>query len=147
MAKLVLNPWLEIQNMRDEILRLMDEVESKGEEKSECALWKPKTDIYETEEFFVLEIELPGIAEEKIEVEIKGRELRIYGERRLEKDVCGSEYHLLERSYGPFARKFIVPEYVDTREISAKLQKGILVISLLKKKHISKNIKINIEEG
>ncbi|KUJ96753.1 MAG: hypothetical protein PWR24_1457 [Desulfonauticus sp.] len=148
MAKLILNPWLELQDMRDEILKLMEAIEdvpSKQKERDIYGVWKPVADVYEVEDGFVIEIEVPGISEDKINLELKGSELRIYGERRLEKDVSGSEYHLLERSYGPFVRKFTLPDYVEKDKISARLKDGVLVITLPKKKDLQRNIKIEVK--
>lgn len=148
MAKFILNPWLELQDMRDEILKLMEALEdspSKTKEKDIYAVWKPVADVYEVEEALIIEVELPGIAEEKVSLELKGSELRVYGERRLEKDASGSEYHLLERSYGPFARKFKLPDYVEKEGIKAKLKNGILTIFLPKRKSLQRNIQIEVK--
>ncbi|MDQ7032363.1 MAG: Hsp20/alpha crystallin family protein [Desulfonauticus sp.] len=148
MARVVLSPWLEIQNMKDELLKLVEEFEQTkrpSHNESVYALWKPRADIFETEDRFVVEVELPGVEENRIAVEIQGKELRVYGERRLEKYVSGSEYHTLERSYGPFARKFTLPDYVDVDNINASLRKGVLTISFAKIKMKERSIKIVVE--
>jgi len=146
MAKWEINPWVEFQNMRDEILRFLEDKKDIVSTSLVHVLWKPKADVYETLDALVIEVELPGVTEKKIGLEVKGREVRIYGERRLEKDVQGTEYHLLERSYGPFARKFLLPDYVDVNQSSAKFKNGVLVIAFPKIKQSAQPIKIVVTE-
>jgi len=146
MAKWEINPWVEFQNMRDEILRFLEDKRDLISTSSVHVLWKPKADVYETLDALVIEVELPGISEEKIELEVKGREVRIYGERRLEKDVQGTEYHLLERSYGPFARKFILPDYVNVSQSRARFKNGVLIVTFPKLQQSAQPIKITVNE-
>jgi len=131
------NPWLEIQNMREEIDRIMDESRDwsmgRKSEKERFALWSPVADVYETGGHYVVELELPGVDQEKVSLESKAGQLFIYGEKRIEKDASGSAYQMLERSYGPFSRKFRLPGNVDVNNIKAVLKNGVLTISIPKK--------------
>jgi HSP20 family protein len=148
MAKFTRNPWLEIQAMKDEIGRMMDEAQDC--ESPKCPLrerqahFKPVADVYETRDAYVIQVELAGMERDGVSIEVLGRELVIYGERRHEKDVGGSAYHVLERSYGPFARRFDLPEGADTTAIKATMQKGILNVTVPKKdkKQIVRRIEI-----
>jgi len=148
MGKYSINPWLEIQNMREEISKMMDEAlnwgQGKMKQNERVALWQPLADVYETQEQFVIEIELPGIDRERVNLEIKGHQLLVYGERRLEKDATGSVYQMLERSYGPFARNFFLPENVDTSGIRAMFKNGVLTITIPKKRVQSSGVRIEI---
>jgi HSP20 family protein len=151
MAKFTRNPWLEIQAMKDEIGKMMDE--TPHDESSHCLLrerqahYKPVADVYETREAYVIQVELAGMQRDAVNIEVLGRELVIYGERRHEKDVGGSAYHVLERSYGPFARRFDLPEAADTSAIKATMQQGILSVTVPKKDKKAVGRRIEILEG
>ncbi|HMK60209.1 MAG TPA: Hsp20/alpha crystallin family protein [Dissulfurispiraceae bacterium] len=93
--------------------------------------WVPVVDIYETPEMFVLKADLPDVREKDIDINVQGDFLKISGERRLLRE--GRLYHQVERRYGPFSRKFSLPEVVDKDEIRATLKDGILKVILLKK--------------
>lgn len=130
------NPWLEIQGMKQKMDKLMDEVRERfdleRETRERAALWQPVTDAYETEADYIIQMELPGLNKEDIVLEIKNQELWIYGERRMVKEATGSNYHVLERSYGPFARKFLLPEQADQNRVQASFLDGLLTISIPK---------------
>ncbi len=130
------NPWLEIQGMKQKMDKLMDEVRERfdleRETRERVALWQPVTDAYETEAEYIIQMELPGLNKEDIVLETKSQELWIYGERRMVKEATGSNYHVLERSYGPFARKFLLPEQADQNRVQASFLDGLLTISIPK---------------
>jgi len=150
MGKYTTLPWLEIQGMKEKMDRLMDEMRERFEHDSEnreqVALWRPVTDAYETPQAYVVQIELPGLDRSKIRLEVKDRELWVYGERRMLKEVAGATYQILERSYGPFARKFMLPAHVNTDKITASTQDGLLTISVPKDSRYSSVTKIQVIE-
>ncbi len=151
MAKFTRNPWLEIQAMKDEIGKMMDEAHH--DESSQSLLrerqahFKPVADVYESRDAYVLQVELAGMQRDAVSIEVLGRELVIHGERRHEKDVKGSAYHVLERSYGPFARRFDLPEGSDVTAIKATMQQGILCVTVPKKDREKIGRRIEIQEG
>lgn len=142
------NPWLEIQGMKQRMDKLMDEVRERfdleKESKEKMALWQPVTDAYETEAEYIIQMELPGMSREEISLEAKSKELWVYGERRMIKEATCSNYHILERSYGPFARKFRLPEKVDQNRIQASFMNGLLTISMPKVSQKPKYQKIEV---
>lgn len=142
------NPWIEINNMRNEMDKIMNETMNL-KMKSPCdgnrfSLWQPFTDLYETDSRLIIEIELPGVLRENIHMEVQGGQLIVYGEKKLEKDASGSAYQVLERSYGPFSRLFILPDNIQSSEISAALRNGVLFISIPKIKREKKRVAIEI---
>lgn len=151
MAKFTRNPWLEIQAMKDEIGRMMEDAQaddpSRYLARERQAHFKPVADVYETRDGYVIQVELAGLERDAVSIEVSGRELVIYGERRHEKDVGGSAYHVLERSYGPFARRFDLPEAADTSAIKATMQQGILSVTVPKKDKKTVGRRIEILEG
>lgn len=137
MAKLNWSPWMGLADMKAELERVMAEAARKGRAPSAMSekayFWAPAADVLETQDAFVITVELPGVEREDVAVEVKTRTLWVYGERRFVK-VCEGEgvYHSLERSYGPFARRFALPKGVDRAEVSAVFKNGILEITLPK---------------
>jgi HSP20 family protein len=80
---------------------------------------------------FVVKADLPEAEESDIAINVQGDQLRITGERRLQRE--GRHYHQVERCYGRFSRSFTLPEVVDKDTIQAILKDGILKVILPKK--------------
>ena len=102
----------------------------------------PPVDLYETPECYVLSAELPGVEADDVHVEVRGSELSIWGERKV--DTCCSEesYHRLEGIRGRFHRSFRLPESVKSdARIAATLKDGILNVEVAKSSE-SRNINI-----
>lgn len=142
------NPWIEIKNMRDEMDRIMSETMNlrmkSGRQTSRLSLWQPVADLYETGQHLVLEIELPGVFQENINLEVQSNQLMVYGEKILEKEASGAAYQMLERSYGPFSRVFMLPDWIETSEINAVFKDGILRISMPKTSRQKEPLSITI---
>lgn len=141
-------PWIEIKNMRDEMDRIMNETLNlkpcPGKGSNRFSLWQPVADLYETPSHIIIEMELPGVLQENISLEAQGEHLSVFGEKKLEKDASGSAYHVLERSYGPFSRSFVLPDYAESSEISAVFRNGILVVTIPKSDAKKKTYNIQI---
>ena len=93
----------------------------------------PPVDIYEDEHNITLKIEVPGIDEKDIDVRIENNTLTVHGERKLEKEEKEENYRRVERQYGSFTRSFMLPSSVDTGQVSAHYDKGVLEINLAEK--------------
>lgn len=146
MAKYFLNPWGEILGMKEKVDRIMETAFREGnvEGHDPIVLWRPAADVYETPTAYVIQVELPGIPREMVRLEVQDQQLRLLGERRMERDASGSVYQVLERSYGPFAREFNLPDGVDPAKISATYQDGLLTIVLSKSEQAKKTRRITI---
>jgi HSP20 family protein len=96
----------------------------------------PAVDVHEDTERLVLRAELPGVKREDVEVSIDANVLTLKGERKLEKEEQGRRYHRIERSYGTFVRQFQLPSNVDTSQIDAQLNEGVLTVALNKKQEL-----------
>src|SRR6202158_5618671 len=105
----------------------------------------PPVDIYEDEHNITLKLEVPGIDEKDIDVRIENTTLTVHGERKIEKDEKEENFRRVERQYGSFTRSFTLPSSVDTGQVSANYEKGVLKISLAKKRAGKpKQIKVNV---
>ncbi len=81
---------------------------------------------------FTVEVDLPGVKKEDIEINIHDDTLNISAVRKMNKEVKQEDYYMQESFYGKIARTFILPEDVDRDDIDAKLDDGRLCITLKK---------------
>jgi HSP20 family protein len=102
----------------------------------------PVVDIAEEEKSFELTAELPGMDEQNIKIKLSNGSLIISGEKKAESKQKNNNYCLSERHYGAFERVFDLPKGVDPERIEARINKGLLSISLPKKPEASKAEKI-----
>jgi len=103
----------------------------------------PPVNILEKDEVLHVICELPGVRSEDLDLEIKGRHLRIHGERKNNIDEHAS-IHRLERSNGAFDRTFGLPYEVDSNQAKASFTDGLLTIELPKAEaEKAKRISIN----
>jgi HSP20 family protein len=95
--------------------------------------WTPAVDIKETGNDLRLDLELPGLKPEDVEITTDNGVLTIRGEKRSErKEGEENRYHLVERSYGSFTRSFTLPQGVDENQIQADFQNGVLSVQIPK---------------
>jgi HSP20 family protein len=94
--------------------------------------WTPLADVYETADGFVVQIEVPGIAEEDIEVNVDGDTLVVRGQRQPTTRTRPDSFHRMERSYGSFSRSFQLSEDVDPDRVTARFKDGLLRVELPK---------------
>lgn len=92
----------------------------------------PSLDIAETDASYEVSAELPGMAEDDIEVSVANGMLTLKGEKREEKEEKKKNYYLSERRFGAVRRSISLPEGVDEEKITAKFDKGVLTVTLPK---------------
>jgi HSP20 family protein len=96
-------------------------------------LMVPAVDLYETPDCYMLSAELPGVAGEDVHVDVRGSEISIWGERKVEMCCSEESYHRLEGLKGRFHRTFSLPETFDEdANIQATLLDGVLQVTLAK---------------
>lgn len=93
----------------------------------------PETDVIETEREIRVVTEMPGLRRENIEIDVENNVLTIRGEKR-EQRTEGEKgrWHLAERRYGTFTRSFVLPRDVDSDNIQAGFQDGVLTVTVPK---------------
>jgi HSP20 family protein len=89
----------------------------------------PPADIYETAEGITLQVDLPGHDPKAIEVKVENDTLTLKSERKVERsDKDGARR--LERSFGMYARSFVLPRTVDASKVEARYENGVLTLTL-----------------
>ncbi len=96
--------------------------------------WNPSVDVYETEDAFVLEADLPGVKAEDVKVEPDNGDLLLQGWRSIETSHGDGQFHTMERSSGNFTRRIKLPESIDKTAIKAEFHDGVLKVLLPKLK-------------
>ena len=107
----------------------------------------PAVDVYEDDKKVVLKLEVPGIEEKDLDVRVENHTLTVKGERKFEKEEKEENFHRIERRYGSFYRAFTLPSTVDTENVDAKYEAGVLKLELKKKPEAQpKQIKVNVRQ-
>ena len=108
----------------------------------------PRADVSETDSEIKIEAEMPGVEEKDVEVVLSDGRLTITGEKKHEKEEKKKDYHLVERSYGSFARSIGLPFAADPDQVKASFAKGVLTVTLPKPPEVkAKEKKIQISKG
>jgi HSP20 family protein len=90
-------------------------------------------------------MEIPGVDQKDLDIRIENNTITVRGERKFEKDVKEENYHRVERRYGSFQRSFSLPNTVNTEQVSADYDNGVLKITLAKRAEAKpKQIKVNV---
>jgi HSP20 family protein len=119
-----------------------------GKEQLSAGTFVPPVDVYEDEHNLVLKLEVPGVNEEDLDVQVENNTLTVKGERKFEKEEKEENFHRIERRYGTFVRTFRLPSTIDSEKVEAHYDKGILRIALAKRAEAKpKQIKVGASNG
>lgn len=105
----------------------------------------PSIDLKETSKDISVMAELPGLSEDDVDVAIADGMLTLSGEKKYEKSEEKGDYHIMERRFGSFRRSFRLPDSADLDKVAAVFDKGVLTVTIPKKKEAvkaEKHIKI-----
>jgi HSP20 family molecular chaperone IbpA len=94
------------------------------------AVWQPPADVYETGDALVVRVELPGMRDAEIEVQIDERTLRISGRRPDQRGEGVTAYHQMGINTGAFALEVFLPGPVDYERVNAAYDDGFLTVVL-----------------
>jgi HSP20 family protein len=97
-----------------------------------ASTWEPPVDLYETDDALVLQVELPRVSKDAVNVELHEHTLTLSGERMREPAGTGGQYRREEGRYGAFRRAFRMPTIVDEAKIQATYTDGVLALRLPK---------------
>ncbi|PYP53203.1 MAG: type III effector protein, partial [Gemmatimonadetes bacterium] len=117
-----------IFGLRREIDRLFDDTFTR-----DGFNWTPAVDIKENDSEIRLDLELPGLKPEDVELTAENGVLTVRGEKKTErKEGEENRYHVVERTYGSFFRTFQLPQGIDEEQVKAEFENGILSIHIPK---------------
>jgi len=105
--------------------------------------WSPRVDVSESGTAVTVKAELPGCDADDIDVSLEGRRLTIKGEKKEKRDEKEGSLHRVERTFGYFSRTLELPAEVDSKDVEAHFQKGVLTVVMKKSKNAAaKKIKV-----
>jgi HSP20 family protein len=109
--------------------------------------WVPPMDVVETGDEVRCHLEVPGLSPEDIEIRVQDNMLVVAGEKKVEQSEQNEGgFRSVERRYGRFERSFTLPRTIDTNDVKARHEHGVLTI-VLPKMEASKPRRIQIEGG
>ncbi len=131
-------PFSEVDALQRSINRLFDEAFSGRRVRQEGgeAMWTPPVNTYEDKDAFTLYIDLPGVDQKAVKLNLDNNTLTISGTRRLEHEEERENYQRIESVYGNFSRAFTLPATVDTDKVEAHMENGVLTIRLPKREEV-----------
>src|SRR5689334_21268592 len=108
MAVVRWDPTRELESFQTDMNRLFDGI-FKSSEGGGVRRWIPATDLHEDGDDLVLRIDLPGMSEEDVNVEINDSLLSVSGERSTDREERSGQVYRSERTFGQFNRTFSLP--------------------------------------
>lgn len=129
------SPMTELRRLQREMDRLFDTFfgpEETTVEESAPVTWMPRADLAETNDAYLIQLDVPGINKDELTVTYHDGVLAVGGERKSETKEEKPNYIRVERSYGRFYRSFTLPKAVDEKHIEAKYENGVLTIRVPK---------------
>lgn len=110
--------------------------------------WLPAVDVKETNDALLFDLEMPGVAEDRLEITCEGGVLAIAGEKTaVKKEGDEGKWHIVERTFGSFRRSFQLPTNVQEDNIEATLTNGVLHVRVPKMEQPKpKKIEVKVEQ-
>jgi HSP20 family protein len=142
------DPFRELASLQNRVNTLFQDYGRGQDELTATSSFVPAVDVYEDEHKVTLKLEVPGISEDDLDIRLENNTLTVRGERKFEEEEKEENFHRIERRYGSFARSFTLPNTLDTENVQAKYEDGVLRIELAKRAEAKpKQIKVNISGG
>ena len=142
------NAWVSPFERLYALQRELDRTFEGSEAQNGGSAWVPPMDVVETTDEVLCHLEVPGLTRDDIEIRVQDNLLVVSGEKKyqFEGDQKEGGFRSIERRYGRFERSFTLPRTVDTHNVKARHENGVLTI-VLPKVETSKPRKIEIEGG
>ncbi|MBD3223737.1 MAG: Hsp20 family protein [Caldithrix sp.] len=130
-------------NLKSDLDRIYDEFFGDEDEEPGSG-FIPPVNIEETGSDFIITAELPGVRKEDVSITLQDDKLVLSGRKHTARDEQKDNFLRYERLFGRFNRKFNLPEAIQTNNIDAVFEDGVLKITVPKAKE-SQSRKINID--
>jgi HSP20 family protein len=140
------DPSGDLAAIQQEMNRLVEVFLGQGAERVQPAerAWAPPMDVCETPTDLRVLVELPGISQRQIQIEVVDGVLKIRGERHPDPAFRQDQLIRMERRFGPFSRSLDLPSTVDAEGVRAAYRNGVLEIRLPKRSEATPRI-ISVE--
>lgn len=133
------NPFAEINEMRRNFEQLNNMLaRTDSTEKNVFTSFTPAVNTREGEFAYHVEVDLPGVKKEDIDINVQDNIVTLSGERRINKELKEDDYYKVESSYGKFERSFSLPENTDVENIRAETADGVLEVVIPKLEVVEK---------
>ncbi|MDU8945176.1 Hsp20/alpha crystallin family protein [Ovoidimarina sediminis] len=108
----------------------------------------PAAEASGNDKHYTISVELPGVAEEDIDLSVEDGVVTLKGEKKTEREESGDTWFFCERQYGSFSRSFRLPPDADPKGVSAELKDGVLTVSIAKRsQQAPETAKVKIARG
>ena len=126
------DPFREIAGLQAEMSRVMGGVFGERGGEQGARSWIPALDVWETSDEIVYALDLPGIPEEKISVELEDGTLNVSAQREREQTTTQDGFRRYERRFGAFGRAISLPAGVSEPDVKASYANGVLELRVRK---------------
>jgi HSP20 family protein len=129
------NPVREMNEFRrsfDQLNSLLADADSST--KNAFTSFTPAVNTREGDEAYHVEVDLPGVKKEDININVENNIVTLSGERHTRNELKDDDYYKVESEYGKFERSFSLPENIDVENIQAKTNDGVLEVIIPKLK-------------
>ena len=123
------DPFAELEALREQFNKLLSATE---ENVRKDIAFIPAVNTREGDDAYYIEVDLPGVKKEDINIDVDENTLTISGERKVKEEHKEDNFYKVESVYGKFERSFSLPEDVDTDKIEAEFKNGVLEIKIPK---------------
>ena len=124
------SPLDELHRMRQQLEQMFGDSETPHQRVSAGVF--PLINLTEDKENYFVRAELPGVKGDGLDIQIKENNLAISGERKIAAEEEGARYHRREREAGTFSRIIGLPGDINSDNVDAKLENGILTVVVSK---------------
>ena len=139
------DPFRDVLALQNRMNSIFQEFNRGDGDVMSTAAFVPPVDVYEDEHKVVLKLEVPGMKESDLDIQLENNVLTVKGERKFEKEEKEENFHRIERRYGSFYRSFTIPSTVNADSVKANYDAGVLKIELEKRAEAKpKQIKVQV---
>jgi HSP20 family protein len=136
MSLMRFDPERELLSLRDAMNRLMEDSfvlpSMLGEIRGSGRSWGLAVDMFETNDHLMVRASVPGVKPEDLDVTVQGETLTIKGETKEEREDQQGRYHFRERRQGAFTRMVTLPFPIQSDQVQASFENGVLTLTLPK---------------
>ena len=138
------DPFRDLMSIQNEMNRLFGRTYGGDVGESTRGAWTPALDVFETQEKFVITMELPGVSPDDVDISVEDSTLMVRGERKFYSEQQEESFLRIERRFGEFTRSLTLPSTADAESIQASFDQGVLTVEVPKREE-AKPRKISIK--